>query len=359
MKPLRHFLDRQRARFEEGRRLHALKPLFDAIDHFFFATDRGTRTAPHVRDPMDIKRYMSVVIVALIPCTLAGVYFFGLRTLAVIAVSYACGGAVEVIVACIRKHEINEGFLVTGLLFPLILPPGLPLWMVAVGVIFGVLVGKELFGGTGRNLFNPALVGRAFLAVGYPAAMGGYWVRPGSGWTGNLGRYIAPEMITEATPLANAKMGEYAAYGDLFLGQIRGCIGETSALCVLIGGAFLLLTRVGAWRAVAGVLGSFLLLETILWRFAPGQFGPPLWQLAGGGLMFGAFFMATDPVTGPVTRSGKLAYGVLIGTLTVLIRHLTGYVEGVMFAILLGNIAAPLMDEVTWRRRYRRIARER
>ena len=359
MQWLRRTFDGVRPAFEEGGRLATLKPVFEATDHFFFAPASPTQAAPHVRDPLDVKRFMATVIVALAPATLASVYFFGLRALAVIAVSYAVGGAVETLVAVIRKEEINEGFLVTGLVFPLTLPPGLPLWMVGVGVAFGVLVGKELFGGTGRNLFNPALVGRCFLAIGYPAAMTTEWIKPGGGLIGRLGEYATTtDAVSAATPLVLAKQGEFAPLSDLFLGNVTGSMGETSALAVILGGAFLLLTRVANWRTVAGGLGSFVLLGAALQVASPGAFGPVGWHLFAGGLLFAVFFMATDPVTSPATGPGKWAYGILIGTLTLLIRNLTGFVEGAMFAILLGNIAAPLLDEMAVGWKMRRLCRE-
>ncbi len=353
--------ERLRPQFEKGGTLRALKPVFEATENFFFGPASRTTTGPHVRDPLDVKRYMSTVIVALAPCTLASFYFFGWHVLAMIVVSYAAGGAAEVLFAVVRKEDINEGFLVTGLIFPLILPPALPLWMVAVGVIFGVVVGKELFGGTGRNVFNPALVGRCFLALGYPAAATSNWILPGSGLFGRLGQYVdasAVDAITKATPLVGAKQGQFAAFSDLFLGHIPGSAGETSALAILLGGGFLLLTRVANWRTVAGTLGSFVLLGLLLRSLAPGHFGPIGWHVFAGGLLFGAFFMATDPVSSPITNGGKWAFGIVVGVLTLLFRNLTGYVEGVMFAILVGNIAAPLFDEVAFRLRFRRLANE-
>jgi Na+-transporting NADH:ubiquinone oxidoreductase subunit B len=359
VKALRRMLDRARPAFQEGGRRRRWKPVYDAADHFFFAAATRTDAGPHLRDPLDVKRYMATVIVALTPCVAASVYFFGLRVLLLILVSYAAGGVVEVLFAVVRKEEINEGFLVTGLLFPLVLPPNLPLWMAAVGIVFGTLVGKELFGGTGRNLFNPALVGRCFLALGYPAAMAGHWVTPGSGPLGRLTEFAGADAVTGATPLALARQGTYAPLPDLFLGHVSGSVGETSALAVLIGGVFLLATRVANWRTVAAVLGSFTALSTALWLgSAEGGSGSPWWHLLAGGILFGAFFMATDPITGPATSGGKWAYGILVGASTVLIRNFTGYVEGVMFAILLGNIAAPALDEVVVRLRLRRLAVE-
>ncbi len=357
MKWLLRLLDRQCPHFEEGGKFRALKPVFDATDSFLFSPAARATLSPHVRDPLDVKRFMSVVILALLPCTFASLYFFGLRVLAMIVVSYAAGGIVEVLFAMARKEEINEGFLVTGLIFPLTLPPALPLWMVAVGVAFGVVVGKELFGGTGRNLFNPALVGRCFLAIGYPVAMSSNWVKPGGGLLGRVTQYVTAanvDALSSATPLVSAKQGNLAPLSDLLLGHVPGSIGETSALAVVVGGAFLLFTRVGNWRTVAGILGSFAVLGALLHRVQPDTFGPVGWHLCAGGLLFGAFFMATDPVTSPITNGGKWAYGILIGVATLLIRHLTGFVEGAMFAILLGNISAPLMDEVVFRSRLRR-----
>jgi len=364
MKWLLNLLQKGRPLFEEQGRLHRFKPVFDATENFLFSPATRTPGAPHVRDPLDVKRYMSVVIIALAPCVICALYFFGLRLLPMIAVSYAAGGAVEVLFAVVRKEEINEGFLVTGLIFPLTLPPTLPLWIVAVGIVFGVLVGKELFGGTGRNLFNPALVGRCFLALSYPAAMSRQWIEAGSGLLGRLTTYM-PDAITGATPLVQAKRalsggeGILATRWDLFIGRVAGSAGETSALAILVGGAFLLLTRVASWRTVAGILGSFVLLGAVLHAVQPAVFGSVEWQLLAGGLLFGAFFMATDPVSSPITNGGRWAYGILIGVATLLIRHLTGFVEGAMFAILMGNIAAPILDEVAVRHRLRRLELEK
>lgn len=361
MKWLLKRLDRWRPHFAEGGRLARFRPLFLAADNFLFSHEDETEHAPHGREPLDVKRYMSLVIIALLPCVAAAVYFFGLRVLAMMAVSYLVGGLVEVVFAIVRKEEINEGFLVTGMLFPLILPPALPLWMVGLGVAFGVLVGKEVFGGTGRNPFNPALVGRCFLGIGYPVAMSGNWVVPGEGLLGRSLQYVHGGMtdaITMATPLVGAKSGTYASMMDLFLGRVTGCAGETSALAILLGAAFLLVTGVLNWRTVTAVLGSFTVAAVGLHHAYPAAFGPPGWHLLAGGLLFGAVFMATDPVTSPVTNRGKWAYGILIGVTIVLIRNLTGYVEGVMFAILLGNICAPVIDEAVCRLQVRRFKHE-
>ena len=362
MKALQKMFDRVRGHFAEGGPLCAGRPLFDAMENFFFAPSTRTVAAPHVRDPLDVKRLMTMVILGLAPCAILSVYLFGLRALAMIAVSYIAGGTVEVLFAIVRKEEINEGFLVTGLLFPLTLPPAFPLWMVAAGVIFGVVIGKELFGGTGRNLFNPALVGRCSLALAYPRAISSHWVVPVASFPGRLGQWIDisdVDAITSATPLTMAKQGQFPAWSDMFLGNVAGSLGETSSAAVIAGGVFLLIVGVANWRTVVGLLGGFSLLSAILHWSDPSRFGLPASHLVAGGLLFGTFFMATDPVTSPITRLGKWAYGILIGVLTVLIRNLTGYVEGMMFAILLGNIAAPVLDEIVFHFHQRRLARER
>lgn len=361
MKVLLKIFEKVRPAFEQGGRLGVFKPVYEAMENFFFAPSATTPAAPYARDPLDIKRLMSMVIVALLPCLVASFYFFGWRLVAMIIVSYAAGGAVEVIFAMVRKESINEGFLVTGMLFPLILPPTLPLWMVAVGVAFGVFVGKELFGGTGRNIFNPAIVGRCFLALAYPAAMSGNWTTAGTGLTGRMLQYVTTsniDAVSQATPLVLAKQGNLVELSHMFLGNTSGSIGETSALAIIAGGVFLLFTRVANWRTVVSTLGSSALLAALLHYTHPEKFAPALWHLCAGGLLFGAFFMATDPVTSPVTNSGKWLYGMIIGVVTLLIRNFTGYVEGVMFAILLGNIVAPILDEIAFKVRLRRLTSE-
>ena len=361
MKMLLKILEKVSPAFEEGGRFSALKPVYEAMENFCFAPAKVTPFAPHIRDPLDIKRFMSMVIVALVPCLMTAFYFFGWRLVAMIIVSYAAGGAVEVIFAISRKESIQEGFLVTGMIFPLILPPMTPLWMVAIGVAFGVFVGKELFGGTGRNIFNPAIVGRCFLALAYPANMAGKYIGPGNGPWGRIFEYVRPsgvDAVSSATPLALAKQGDLAELSDMFLGSIGGSLGETSALAIIIGGVFLLLTGISNWRTVSGILASSALTAALLHHAEPEKFAPVLWHLCAGGLLFGAFFMATDPVSGPVTNAGKWIYGGIIGLITILIRNFTGYVEGVTFAILLGNIIAPILDEIVFKIRIRRLALE-
>ena len=367
MKWLLNFIEKVRPHFEEGGRLKAFHPVFEALEHFCFSPADRTICAPHIRDPLDLKRFMSMVIISLVPCVLAAIYFFGLRFLAMVVVSYAAGLTVEAAFAIVRKESINEGFFVTGILWPLILPPTLPLWMVALGVAFGVLIGKELFGGTGRNVFNPALVGRCFLALAYPKQMAASFLEPSQEVAGRLLSWVdasTADAISSATPLALAKQGELVATSHMFLGNIAGSAGETSALMIILGGGFLLLTRVANWRTVAATLASFLALTAALVAAGEisanmsGVLGPTLWHLCAGGLLFGAFYMATDPVTGPTTNAAKWMYGIIIGSVTVLIRNFTGYVEGVTFAILLGNIVAPILDEIVTSIHIRRLSSE-
>ena len=347
--------------FEEGGKLKVMKPLYEAIENFCFAPAQGVYVAPHGRDALDVKRYMSMVIIALLPATAAAFYFYGWRLIPMIIVSYCAGGAVEVAFACIRKEPIQEGFLVTGLIFPLILPPTLPLWMVAVGVMFGVFIGKELFGGTGRNVFNPAIVGRVFLSLAYGKQMSMSWAEPGDGLLGNMLNYVSPadvDGITTATPLSVAKSGADLSLMDMFVGNISGSLGETSTLMIIIGGVFLILTKVANWRTVVAVLSAAAVMAGALNAYNPEKYLDVLPSLCAGGFMFGAFYMATDPVSGPITNSGKWAYGILIGVVTILIRNFAGYPEGVMFAILLGNIAAPIFDQVVFNLRFRRLQNE-
>ena len=361
MKPLLRIFEKVRPAFEKGGKFSIFKPVYEAMENFFFAPAATTQTAPLIRDPLDVKRFMSMVIIALLPCLLTSFYFFGWRLVAMIIVSYAAGGVVEVIFAIVRKENINEGFLVTGMLFPLILPPALPLWMVAVGVMFGVFVGKELFGGTGRNIFNPAILGRCFLALAHPVAMSGNWVIPGSGISGRMLQYITAsnvDAISGATPLVLAKQGSLVDISNLFIGNTAGCLGETSAVAIILGGIILIVSRVANWRTIVSILGTTAVMAGILHHTNPERFAPVMWHLCAGGLLFGAVFMATDPVSSPATNTGKWFYGIIIGAVTLLIRNFTGYVEGVMFAILLGNIIAPILDEIIFSVRLRRLNSE-
>ena len=361
MKIIATILEKTRPLFEEGGKLSRAHCIFQAGDAALFGSRDRTRNAPFGREALDVKRYMSMVIMALVPSLVAAVYFYGWRVLLMVLVSYVAGGIVEVLFAMVRKEEIYEGFLVTGFIFPLILPPATPLWLVAVGIVFGTLIGKEIFGGTGRNLFNAALVGRCFLALSYPSVMAEAWVAPARGGLGQLfapGSLFGTEAITSATPLVLAKGGELAPTFDLFFGRVVGSAGETSALVILAGGIFLVLSGVASWRTVVSTLVSFIGMAWILQAVSPATASPVHFHLLAGGILFGAFFMATDPVTSPVTCAGKWVYGAIIGITTMLIRSFSGYVEGVTFAILLGNICAPLIDHAVIQAKVRRYARE-
>ncbi|MFP4356748.1 MAG: RnfABCDGE type electron transport complex subunit D [Phycisphaerae bacterium] len=356
MKRLEQFFRRIESTCRRGP-LRLLLPLLQATEMFFLAPADSTHTWPHIRDCANVKRYMSLAIAALLPILGASIWLFGWRVLAIVGVTFAAGLSVEILFASIRKEPINEGFFVTGLIYPLILPPNLPLWMVALGIAFGVFFGKELFGGTGRNLFNPALVGRCFLALAYPSAMvQAYWAQPGTGLWGHLNTYAA-DAVTGATPLGQATHGQYETLSSLWWGTTSGSVGETSAVLILISGAALLLTGVISWRTLLAVFIGFCGLGLVDHLAGNGQ--PILWHILAGGFLFGAVFMATDPVTSPTTNLGRWIYGLGIGAITWLIRTRTGYVEGIMFAILLGNIAAPLLDECAAQLYVRRLRRER
>lgn len=371
MKFLEEQLKKAGQLFEKGKPLEKLYPLYEALDTFLLTPGKTAAKAPFVRDAVDMKRVMIFVVLALVPATLMGIYntgyqieiarglthsFWGAveagawKVIPIILVSYAAGGLWEVLFAVTRKHEINEGFLVTGILFALTLPPTIPLWQAAVGISFGVVFGKEIFGGTGMNVFNPALTGRAFLFFAYPAQISG-----SAAW-------VAVDGYTRATPLAVAAatpkgVSVVQALGDagynfqnMFLGFIPGSIGETSALASLIGLAFLLITGIASWRIVAGcVLGLLGMAATFYFLQGPARLAffalPPHWHLVMGGFAFGAVFMATDPVSAAATNVGRWIYGFLIGVLTVLIRVVNpAYPEGVMLAILFMNAFAPLID---------------
>lgn len=321
-----------------------LKTATDATDKFLFGSPEVTSEAPHIRDYMNLKRYMVFVMMAIAPSVLASIYFFGWRALLVVIISYLFGVTTEWVFATIRKEELNEGAFVTCLIYPMILPPTTPLWIVAVGIVFGTLFGKEVFGGTGKNVFNPALVGRLFIAIAFPSFMSGQWHQPIGGNLGGFATYSV-DGVTTATPLVNFRSdGIIEPYLNLLTGNIAGCLGETFKILIILGGVFLMITKISSWRIPVTYLGTVALLSYILSSIFPAKFAPPLFQLLTGGLMFGAMFMATDPVSSPMTLHGKWIYGILLGVLTVIIRGLSGYVEGVMFSIILMNIFAPLID---------------
>lgn len=390
-------MERIRPSFEAGGRLHAFRSVYEGMDTFLF-TPRQTAVArgAQIHDALDSKRIMIMVIVALLPCFFFGMYNTGyqhwlaagatsfpfwelmlygfLAILPCVIVTYAVGLGIEFAFAQWRGEEIQEGFLVTGLMIPLILPVDTPVWMVAVATAFAVIFAKEVFGGTGYNIFNVALVARAFLFFAYPAQMSGDSVFVSHGSMLGVGDALA-DGFSCATPLgqiASATGGDFALQGingasisawDAFLGLIPGSFGETSVLCILIGAAVLLLTRVASWRimlsVVLGGLAMGWLANVCATPTYPASYLSPLDQLLYGGFAFAAVFMATDPVTAARTRKGQYVYGFLIGVIAVLIRtYNAGYPEGAMLAVLLMNAFAPLIDyfvvQANIRRRRRR-----
>jgi len=316
--------------------------VFETLDGIIFGPTEITAGGPHVVDNIEIKRYMSFAIIALLPSAVSAVVFFGFRILLMFLASYVAGGIVEVAFALIRKREIEEGFLVTGLIFPLVLPPTTPIWVVAVGCAIGVFFGKEVFGGTGRNIFNPALVGRLFITIAFPQIMSASWQKPFS------------DAITTATPLASYKTaGELTPLMDMLMGSAAGSIGEVFRIGIIIGGIFLMISRVSNWRVPVTYLASVALFGWLGNLIAPDVIAPPLFQLLSGGLLFGAMFMATDPVTSPFNRESKLIFGAMCGLLTVVIRSFSGYTEGVMFSIIFMNALTPLIDHFVVKAKYR------
>ena len=376
--------------FGKGGPLERLYPLWEANDTILFTPGSVTKGAAHVRDALDLKRLMITVVMALVPCILFGVYnigyqahlaieggavpldnwqtvvlqFLGLQMrsdsimscvvhgllyyLPVLAITGAIGGNIEAASAIIRKHEINEGFLVTWMLFPLILPPTIPLWQVALGISFGVIIGKEIFGGTGMNILNPALTSRAFLFFAYPAQMSGdrVWIAADTSVDGASG---ATWLATAATGGVEALTSGAVTWWDAFLGFVPGSMGETSTLACLLGAVLLIVTGVGSWRIMAGlIVGSFLtteLLNLVGSETNPLMNMPFHWQFVLGGWAFGMVFMATDPVSAAHSTAGKYIYGFLIGVLAILIRVVNpAYPEGMMLAILFMNLFASFID---------------
>jgi Na+-transporting NADH:ubiquinone oxidoreductase subunit B len=400
---LRRFLDRMEPLFSRGGALERYGAVFEMVDTFLYTPADVTSGAPHVRDAIDLKRLMIAVVLAATPCFLIAMYMVGHETNAALAtlgleaadgwrgtilarlgigfaadsvwaclahgalyvlpiyiVTLVAGGFWEVLFALVRNHEINEGFFVTSLLFTLTLPADIPLWQVAVGISFGVVIGKEVFGGTGKNVLNPALVGRAFLFFAYPAHMSGdaVWV-PVDGFSGATPLYLAAAGGVEAI------LNGGVTWMDAFLGNIQGSIGETSTLACLLGAAFLILTRIASWRIMGGVMlgmiATSLLFNTIGSATNPMFALPWYWHLVLGGYAFGMVFMATDPVTAAMTDTGRWAFGALIGVMVTLIRVLNpGFPEGMMLAILFANVFASLIDwfvvQANIRRRRRRHA---
>ncbi|MCD6597508.1 MAG: NADH:ubiquinone reductase (Na(+)-transporting) subunit B [Bacteroidales bacterium] len=369
MKFLRNYIDKIKPSFEEGGKFEAFHSTFDAIETFFFVPDEVTKLrGAQIRDSIDMKRSMILVIVALIPSLLFGMWNVGhwhflafgedatfwqefgfgfLKVLPLIIVSYVVGLGIEIIFAQIRKHEVNEGYFVSGFLIPLIVPVDTPLWMLAIAVAFAVILGKEVFGGTGMNILNPALTVRAFLFFAYPGWMSGdsVWI---SGLVKNADNVV--DGFSGATPLAEAAAGNISnlpSTFNMFLGIIPGSVGETSVLAILIGAIILIWTGIGSWKIMVSVITGGLFMGLILNLFAVNAFMElSAWEhFLLGGFAFGAVFMATDPVTAAQTEKGKWIYGFLIGVLAILIRVLNpAYPEGVMLAILFMNVFAPLID---------------
>ena len=386
MKALRNFLDQIEPSFHKGGKLEKYFVLYEMADTFVFTPGTKTKNASHVRDQLDLKRMMITVVLALGPCLLMALYNTGYQAnkaiqslglasavgwradvvralggqfnyesvganlfhgalyfLPLFLIVQIVGGFWELLFAGIRGHELNEGFLVTGALFPLILPPTMPLWQAALGVSFGVVIGKEVFGGTGKNFLNPALTGRAFLFFAYPAQISGDTV------------WVAADGFSGATPLSLAQQGgsqlleSTISWSDAFLGFIPGSFGETSTLACLIGAAILISHGIGSWRIMlSGVIGMVALssLFVLLGSDTNPMFSiGPFWHLVLGGYAFGLVFMATDPVSAAMTFKGQFVYGALIGAMVVLVRVVNpAFPEGMMLAILFGNVCAPLID---------------
>ncbi|WP_299426864.1 NADH:ubiquinone reductase (Na(+)-transporting) subunit B [uncultured Shimia sp.] len=381
---LRNFFDRIEPHFVKGGKYEKLFPIYEMVESFIYTPKTVTKAAPHARSYVDMKRIMTYVVIATIPCIIMGLYNVGLQVnsayetidpsgwrawiismlgigfdasnplanfahgllyfLPIYITTLVVGGIWEVLFATVRGHEVNEGFLVTSMLFALIMPPAAPLWQVALGISFGVVIGKEVFGGTGKNFLNPALTGRAFLYFAYPANMSGdtIWT-PVDGFSGATALSIG----------ASQGYQELAANGmnwmNSFVGTVQGSIGEVSALACLIGLAFLLITKIANWRLVvgcmAGMIGFSLLLNVIGSDTNPMFAMPWYWHFVVGGFAFGMVFMVTEPVSASHTNMGRYIYGALIGFMVVMIRVINpAFPEGMMLAILFGNVFAPLID---------------
>ncbi|MDR0968931.1 MAG: NADH:ubiquinone reductase (Na(+)-transporting) subunit B [Lentimicrobiaceae bacterium] len=361
MKFIRDILDKQKPLFSKGGRFSMFQSTFEAFETFFFVPNTVTSSGAHIRDAVDMKRTMIVVVAALVPALLFGVWntgyqhflslgesvgfwqmvgFGALKVLPILIVSYVVGLGIEFAFAQIRHHEVNEGFLVSGILIPLVLPPDIPLWMVAVATAFAVIIGKEVFGGTGMNIMNPALTARAFLFFAYPSSMSGdnVWIAEKA------------DAYSGATPLGNLlnnNSGDLPNLWDMFIGIIPGSIGETSKIAILLGAVILLITGIASARIMISVFVGGTVMGLLFNLIGANEYMqlPFYYHFLMGGFMFGAVFMATDPVTAAQTPKGKLIYGFLIGMFAILIRVLNpAYPEGMMLAILLMNVFAPLID---------------
>ncbi len=389
MNQLRNSLDRLRPSFSKNGQFEKYSAIYEMVDNLIYTPSTITKTAPHVRDGIDLKRVMTFIVLAVLPCIFVGVWNIGYQAntamtelitdsvpgwrgdileflgvnynpdsiwddmwhglvyvIPVFVVALVVGGAWEILFAIIRKRNMSEGILAISLLFTLILPPSIPLWQVAIGISFGVVIGKEVFGGTGKNFINPVLAGRAFLYFAYPAQIAGDSV-----WT-------AVDGFSGATPLGLASAGGInnisatgITWSQAFFGQIQGAIGETSTLACLLGGAFLVYTGMASWRIITGGFIG-MVLTAILFNLIGSDTNPMFsipwfWHLVLGGFAFGIMFLATDPVTSAHTNIGRWLYGILIGILIVVIRTANPTIpECTMFAILLANIFAPLIDYI-------------
>ena len=381
---LRSFFDGIEPHFEKGGKWEKYFPIYEMVESFLYTPKTVTTMAPHARAYIDMKRIMTYVVIATIPCILMAMYNTGLQTNNAIStlgasgwraaiiealgigfnpanplanilhgalyffpiyiVTLVAGGIAEVIFATIRRHEVNEGFLVTSMLYTLIMPATTPLWQVALGIVFGVIIGKEVFGGTGKNFLNPALTGRAFLYFAYPAQMSGdtIWT-PVDGFSGATALSVSASQGYEQLP----SMG--MDWMSAFLGTVQGSMGETSALACMIGLAFLLVTRIANWRLVVGCLGGMIAFSALL-NFIGSDSNPMFampwyWHFVVGGYAFGLAFMVTEPVSASHTNMGRYIYGALIGFMVVMIRVINpAFPEGMMLAILFGNVFAPLID---------------
>ncbi len=394
---LRSFLDQIEPQFRDEGKWARLYPIYEMIESILYTPKTVTTVAPHARSYVDMKRIMTYVVIATLPCVLFGMFNVGLQVntasaelgatgwragllqafgidldpanplvnvlhgalffIPIYLTTLIAGGLWEVLFATVRRHEVNEGFMVSSMLFALTLPPDVPLWQVALGISFGVVIGKEVFGGTGKNFLNPALTGRAFLYFAYPAQMSGDAI-----WTPVDGFSGATALAISASDGHDALAANGIAWTDAFFGLFQGCIGETSTLACLLGLAFLLATRIANWRMVAGCLGGMIVFSTLLNAIGsdtnPMFAMPWYWHLVVGGYAFGLVFMVTEPVSGSHTNLGRYFYGALIGVMVVLIRVVNpAFPEGMMLAILFGNVFAPLIDHFVVQANIQRRAR--
>ncbi len=374
IKFLRKILDANAHRFENNGVLEKLYPLYEATDTILFSTDEVTKSGPHIRDSIDIKRVMILVVIALIPLYIFGAMNVGVQNgiamgvertnweqfwygfdkiIPIIIIAFITGAFWEILFAVVRRHPISEGFLVTCALIPLVMPASIPLWQVSIATSFGIVIGKEIFGGVGMNIFNPALVARAFLFFTYPGRISGdkVWVIGPDGYSGATALAVpAAEVNQHAVSLLNGVTQFDYSWWNMLVGWIPGSIGETSKLLIIMGAIFLAITKIANWRVMAGSLiglGVTAYLSNLMAPFSSNTMLslPAHYHLVMGGFLFGMAFMATEPVTGCHTNQGRWVYGILFGILTVIVRAINpAYPEGTMLAILLLNAFAPLID---------------